>query len=193
MAERRNPKRDFYTTAQVAREVGVTPPTIIKWIRQGKIVASTTPGGHRRIAASELDRLRSGLGRAHEQSVGHPRILIVDSELDFAETVEEYLHLQGGFDPRVAVDPIEIGFLIGTFLPHIILCSVDVPLFGSIVHHGRQIDARVIVMASSPSRSVLTGREDLSECTFVEKPVQLETLLGVIQTLKDNQPMPEVR
>ncbi len=193
MGGRRNPKRDFYTTAQVAREVGVTPPTIIKWIRQGKIAASTTPGGHRRIAASELDRLRSGRGRTHAESTGNPRILILDSELDFAETVEEYLNLQGGFDTRVAVEPVEIGFLIGTFLPHIVLCSVDVPLFSSIVHHLRQIEARVIAMASSPSRSVLTAREDLSDCTFVEKPVQLETLLRVIQGLKKNLPMPEVR
>ena len=43
-----------YTTFQIADFCGVRPTTIIKWVKQKKIRAYVTPGGHRRIRHSDL-------------------------------------------------------------------------------------------------------------------------------------------
>src|ERR1035437_507199 len=52
----------FYSTGQVARQLGTTLATI-RILCENRVLASeTTPGGHGRVPASEVDRLhRDGL------------------------------------------------------------------------------------------------------------------------------------
>ena len=54
------------TTGQVARLCGVTPDTVLKWVKKGKLPASRTPGGHYRIARQAID----SLGLAREEPAG---------------------------------------------------------------------------------------------------------------------------
>lgn len=44
----------------VARLLGVHPGTVTRWVEEGRLKAIRTPGGHRRIARSELDRFLEG-------------------------------------------------------------------------------------------------------------------------------------
>lgn len=46
--------KKLYTTHEVARLLGVTPITVIRWIEAGKFKCFTTVGGHRRIEHEEL-------------------------------------------------------------------------------------------------------------------------------------------
>lgn len=55
-------KKKFYTPAEVARRVGVSRQTIVKWIERGELEAELTPGGHHRIPASVFHR--EGRGEA---------------------------------------------------------------------------------------------------------------------------------
>lgn len=47
--------KDLLTTGQAAKLVGVTPDTVLKWIKKGKLPATRTPGGHYRIALPDLE------------------------------------------------------------------------------------------------------------------------------------------
>lgn len=47
----------FYTTHTAAKLLLVTPPTVIKWIKDGKIKTIRTLGKHRRIPAEEINRV----------------------------------------------------------------------------------------------------------------------------------------
>lgn len=49
-------KKKYYTPAEVARRVGVSRQTIVKWIERGELEAEMTPGGHHRIPASVFYR-----------------------------------------------------------------------------------------------------------------------------------------
>lgn len=49
----------FVTTGVAAHACGVTATAIKKWIRQGKVRAIRTPGGHFRIPVEEVTRLTS--------------------------------------------------------------------------------------------------------------------------------------
>lgn len=51
MAER------MLTTGQAAKLFSVTPDTVLKWIKAGRVPARRTPGGHYRIDPRELERL----------------------------------------------------------------------------------------------------------------------------------------
>ncbi len=49
-------KKKYYTPAEVAKRVGVSRQTIVKWIERGELEAEMTPGGHHRIPASVFHR-----------------------------------------------------------------------------------------------------------------------------------------
>lgn len=47
--------REFLTTSQAARLLSVSPDTVLKWVKAGKIKSKRTLGGHFRIPASEIN------------------------------------------------------------------------------------------------------------------------------------------
>lgn len=47
----------FLTTGQAADLCSVTPDTVLKWIRSGRLAARRTAGGHHRIDERDLERL----------------------------------------------------------------------------------------------------------------------------------------
>lgn len=49
-----NKTDDFLTTTQVARRLSVSPDTVLKWVKAGKISSRRTLGGHFRIPESAL-------------------------------------------------------------------------------------------------------------------------------------------
>jgi excisionase family DNA binding protein len=49
-----NEKKDYLTTTQAARLMSVSPDTVLKWVKAGKVKSYRTLGGHFRIPVSEL-------------------------------------------------------------------------------------------------------------------------------------------
>jgi len=45
------------TPSQAADKLGITPATLTKWARAGKVPFSRVAGGHRRYDLDEIDRL----------------------------------------------------------------------------------------------------------------------------------------
>jgi len=45
---------DYFTTHDIALMLNVTRVTVRNWIIKGRLAATTTPGGHRRISRQEL-------------------------------------------------------------------------------------------------------------------------------------------
>jgi excisionase family DNA binding protein len=63
--------KDLYSTFQAAKILGVTPDTVLKWIKRGKIAASRTLGGHYRIPKEKIDELLSER-EIHSSTTGTP-------------------------------------------------------------------------------------------------------------------------
>ncbi len=49
-----NVQRNLLTPREAARMLGVSYPTIKKWILDGKLKTATTPGGHHRVSLASL-------------------------------------------------------------------------------------------------------------------------------------------
>jgi len=58
--------KDYYTTTEAARRLDVSPDTVLKWARAGKIECYRTPGGHARISKRAIASMMPG--RAGEAS-----------------------------------------------------------------------------------------------------------------------------
>src|SRR6266704_1626047 len=68
-------------TGQAARHCQVSIPALRRWIRDGRLAAFKTPGGHCRIALEELQRFLRQYGMPlYPISAPDIRILIVDDE-----------------------------------------------------------------------------------------------------------------
>lgn len=50
-------KKGYLTTFQAADILSVTPDSILKWIKSGKLKARRTPGGHYRISRQKVELL----------------------------------------------------------------------------------------------------------------------------------------
>lgn len=54
----------FLRTSDVARMLHVSPKTVSRWAKEGRLPHLSTLGGHRRFPASEIERLIQELGES---------------------------------------------------------------------------------------------------------------------------------
>ena len=59
-------KPDLLTTGRAAKLCAVTPDTVLKWIKKGRLKASRTAGGHYRVALPDLRPFMAGFGQQED-------------------------------------------------------------------------------------------------------------------------------
>jgi excisionase family DNA binding protein len=60
-------KAGLLTTGQAAKLCAVTPDTVLKWIKKGRLAATRTAGGHYRVALPDLEPFMAGFGQGTAQ------------------------------------------------------------------------------------------------------------------------------
>ncbi|MBN1687758.1 MAG: response regulator [Candidatus Omnitrophica bacterium] len=122
----------LYTTHEVARLLGVTPITVIRWIESGKFKCFTTVGGHRRIEHDELVQFAQtyNLPWQGDEEVKQRKdfvVLAVDDEEDVLELLQDML---GGI-ARLKLITVGNGFTAGAKLveerPDLVLLDFLMP------------------------------------------------------------------
>jgi excisionase family DNA binding protein len=186
----------YFTTFQVAKLLGVSPPAVVNWVNQELLKAHRTPGGHRRIAQHELVRFANEHHYPLPEDLRAPsaaadwRVLVVDDEADFCDMVREYLTIRGGFNVEVATSGFGAGLTVARFMPHVILMDIMMPdMDGFEVLQRLRSDptTRAIpVVACTAFRDPELERRIQSENfdRFVQKPLKLDELLDVILSLR---------
>jgi MerR family transcriptional regulator, heat shock protein HspR len=82
-----DPDYPLYTVAQATELLGVKPPTLRRWEREGLISPSRTEGGQRRYSRRELEQLRHVARLADEgvTTAGIRRVLELQDRVDRLE------------------------------------------------------------------------------------------------------------
>ena len=57
------------TTSEVSRLLGVSPNTVTRWAREGRLPCRLTLGGHHRFERRVIEGIREGLNRAGTDGV----------------------------------------------------------------------------------------------------------------------------
>ena len=171
--------------------LGVSPPTVIKWIEQGRLRAHRTPGGHRRISKEALasfehdvENHRRTVPTVEETPTPELRVLVVDPEHDFSEMVAEYFRLKGSVKVVQALDPLNVGFQIGAFRPDVIVFDVSCPRL-----HVRELAqmakqqrlGRLVLLSSSWSGELRVITDEFDSAVAVQKPVKLDELWTIVE------------
>jgi excisionase family DNA binding protein len=55
---------EFFTRSEVSKLLGVSPNTVTRWAREGRLPCQVTLGGHHRFDRELVEQLRKSLYRA---------------------------------------------------------------------------------------------------------------------------------
>ena len=164
-----------YSTAEVARRLGVSIPTVQRWVDAGHLQAWKTVGGHRRIDAQSAERLFGRQSAAPAQPLS---VMVVDDNPDDREILVLLIETvlpgavitvaEGGFQALVA---------IGQTAPDILVTDIVMPHMDGIEMLRQlatqcQVRPNAIIAVSSKTaeqRAKLGHLPD--EVTFVAKPI----------------------
>lgn len=121
-------KRTF-GTHDIARLCQVTPPTIGRWIGEGKLPSFKTAGGHRRVWDTDLVKfLHSHNLPVPSELTSVPRILIVDDEAGIRQFIHRVISGRfPGVELHEAGDGFEAGQKVATLLPHLVILDLRLP------------------------------------------------------------------
>ncbi|MFH1723050.1 MAG: response regulator [Elusimicrobiota bacterium] len=125
-----NIKRGLGTT-ELARLCDVTPPTVGRWIKEGKLPSFTTAGGHRRVWAEDV------VAFLREHNIPAPpelrasarwTVLIVDDEQPTRKLIARVV---GKVAPEAeiheAADGFEAGHKITELVPDLVVLDIRLP------------------------------------------------------------------
>ncbi len=173
--------------------LGVSLPTVVNWIKAGRMVCHKTPGGHRRIARADLIAFAREADMPLPPEVLDPdparrkRVLIIDDDVDFAEVVGAFLRARGQLDVSSAGTAFDAGLGVGRFRPDLLLIDLDMPDVDAMELRRRlQEDEElraipVVACAPAPGGPAQRDRILGSFDGLVEKPLELDPLLHKIQ------------
>jgi excisionase family DNA binding protein len=117
--------RGFYTTHEAARVLGVSLPTVVNWIKARRLKAHRTPGGHRRIARSEIAEfmLRQGMPLPEElaDAVAERRKALVVAESGPAREGLVRQLAQDGWAVEQASPGFAAGVAVARFSPDVVV------------------------------------------------------------------------
>ena len=63
----------FLTRSEVAKLLGVSPNTVTRWAREGRLACLVTLGGHHRFDREVVEQLRKQQYRARQERDGDPK------------------------------------------------------------------------------------------------------------------------
>jgi excisionase family DNA binding protein len=187
--------KEFCTTAEAARLLGVSHRTIQLWVEAGALQAWKTAGGHRRITIVSIERLlaqRAGeLAPASDQPAAARRfkVLVVDDDPSLLRLYElellgwnlplEILKAHNGFDALLK---------IGEHAPDLLISDLNMPgmdgfrMISTLRADPARRDLRVIVVSGLDAGTIASLGLPADIPVFT-KPVQFSRLQAAVEQL----------
>lgn len=168
-----------YSTVYVAKRLGVSLPTVQRWVDSGRLKAWKTMGGHRRVDAESAEEL------FRQQAEGQPAadatplsVVIVDDSADDRDLLTALLESQQA-DARItmAANGYEGLLLIGQIQPDLVITDLDMPkldgfeLVTRLLAHASIKPPAVIVVTSFTAAQVAQRGELPAQVQLLQKPL----------------------
>lgn len=181
----------YLTTRQAAARIGVTINAIKAWIREQRLPALRTPGGHHRIAEVDLAAFQARLA---EGSTAEPatraRVLIADDDKALAAALREALAVAlPDALIQIASDGYEALVQVGAFRPDVLVLDIRMPRLDGFevcrrLKSGRDTERMgILAVTAYPTAEV---RQDILDCgadAFLAKPIDVEEFRSGVRAL----------
>lgn len=119
-----------YTTHDIARYCGVYPSSVMRWIHEGKLKSSQTPGGHQRVGRANLIKFLNEFRVPIPPEVESPqrRILVVDDDVETTRVIlRAFARHPREFQAEACHDGVEALIRIGQEPPDLVILDVGLP------------------------------------------------------------------
>ena len=175
------------TSYQVGGLLQVNPSSVNKWIKEERLAAFRTPGGHRRIRALDLVTFLT----QHEMPVppslekaGKKRLLICD---DDPKQLRALKRLLDGYSDQLELcttdNGIEALVQVGSFKPDLILLDVfmddvdGIEICRRLKNKSETAHIRVLVASGQLNETLHAQALEAGASQCLHKPVELRTLI----------------
>ena len=184
------------STAHLARRLGVSVPTVQRWVDLGHLKAWKTVGGHRRIdaeSAEDFIRLQARQRGAVEGAAALPAVagtpwsvLVVDGDPDDRQLLRVLVQAAlPGARIVVAANGFEALIQVGRAMPDLIVADVSMPHMDGVqmIRHLATRDARspAIVVVSSAAAHLDKLDPLPAGVALLAKPADPEQFLETVQ------------
>ncbi len=176
-----------FSTSYVANRLGVSVPTVQRWVDSGHLKAWKTVGGHRRIGAESAERMfqaqrlqgpGGSAAEAAKPAAAPVTVLVVDDNPDDRDVLVAHVETAlPGAVVVVAENGFEALMEIGKSSPDIVITDVAMPHmdgFEMLRHLSKESPERVrtILVVSGRTREQFARLGALpNEVTFMQKPI----------------------
>lgn len=187
---RRTGGPSYFTTTQVAEALGVSAPTVVKWVKAGALAAHTTPGGHRRIAATELERFAAARGMrgvaGPAVAPNKPCIVVIDPGVEFSQMLREMLSMRVDLEVLVANDAFTSGFVCGGRAPVLVIVDPSMPdldPWAALERLRKDSDTQVVALSAVINAEIRALRDRGLVDHVLGKPYDLPRLWELLPAL----------
>lgn len=118
-----------FGTLDVARLLGVSAMTVVRWIDKGVIRAFRTPGNHRRILRDDLRHFirKMGFPMPRELAGDKWKVLAVDDEPDVLDVLVRAFEGHADIEMYSACDGVTALIEVGRVRPDLLLLDIVLP------------------------------------------------------------------
>lgn len=183
---------DFCTTREAAQLLQVSVKTAQLWVESGILQAWKTPGGHRRITRTSVQKLlqqrQHALGPADEQTPGRRHLLIVE---DNPPTRRLYELTVSHWGLPLQLTMAENGFeglmRLGEHRPDVLVTDLDMPgmngfkMIASIQADPRYQSMRIVVVSGMTQPEITAAGGLPPRVTVLSKPIPFSELRKIIE------------
>ena len=188
------PADRYFTSREVGDILQVTASSVVKWINDGILNAFRTPGGHRRVPASELVRFARHHGMPIPEQLrdlATSKLLIVDDEPRFLSALQRaFKPYNEEFALQTVGNGIDALVLIGALKPDLLVLDLQMPGID-----GFKVLERLKSQPGTRSMTVIALSGQMNEATaercrklgataFLQKPVRIAELLATLRELR---------
>ncbi|MBI4567808.1 MAG: response regulator [Planctomycetes bacterium] len=178
--------KEYYSTSEVAEMVNLHRNTIILAIRNAKLPASKTPGGHSRIARKDLVEFAASRNlpinfELFPTVTNGDKVLVVDDD-DLVISVITRALKGFGYRTAIASTGYEVGFAIRDFAPDVVLLDINLPDINGI-EVCKKIRAdesrsriKIIAISASNDQAAIDAISEAGADDFMPKPISMEQM-----------------
>lgn len=177
-----SPSVHYLTTRESATRLGVSINALKAWIREEQLPALRTPGGHHRIAESDLLVFQAQLAEnSRVRPLSRPRILIVDDDEALLGALKDTLaEVMPEALVQTATDGYEGLVQVGAFHPDLLVLDVRTPRLDGFevcrqLKAGRNTaSVRILAVTAYPDGGVRERILQAGADDFMEKPFGID-------------------
>ncbi len=124
------PRRSFLTTFEISQICEVNPTTVQNWVKEGKLKAYVTPGGHRRIRREDLIAFMNEFRMPipPQLNATPPFVLIVDDEQEVVDLLTSVMQTgDENMEIASAQSGVDALLMIGERKPDLLILDIMMP------------------------------------------------------------------